>query len=200
MNDRSDGSGGLEPWSTLSREKVNDCRIFTVDKVRRRAPDGEKEGEFFVIGSKDWVNVIALTEDNQVILIRQYRHGSDEMTLEIPGGILDEGELPEDAARRELREETGFDCAEATVIGRVRPNPALFDNWAYTVLARCSAPRGETELDEHEEIEVELVAAGDVDRLLSSGQITHALVVDAFMWYRLHREKERGNGDGNSPR
>jgi ADP-ribose pyrophosphatase len=191
---------GLEPWSTLSREKVTDCRIFTVDKVRRRSPDGEKEGDFFLIGSKDWVNVIALTPDDRIILIRQYRHGSDEVTLEIPGGILDEGEAPEDAARRELREETGFDCEELTVIGRVRPNPALFDNWAYTVLARCSAPAGEASFDEHEEIEVELVDAGRIDEMLGSGAITHALVVDAFLWYRLHREKGGKRSAASFPR
>lgn len=200
MNDRPHSQKALEPWSTVAREKVADCRIFTVEKVRRRSPDGDREGEFFLIGSKDWVNVIGITGDDQVILIRQYRHGSDEITLEIPGGILDEGESPEDAAMRELKEETGFDCQEAVVIGRVRPNPAMFDNWAYTVLVRCTAEAGQTSLDEHEEIEVELVDSSSIDRMLSAGEITHALVVDAFLWYRLYRENGQGNGISNSSR
>lgn len=200
MNDRPDSEKAVEPWSTISREKVADCRIFTVEKVRRRSPDGDKQGEFFLIASKDWVNVIGITDDSKVVLIRQYRHGSDEVTLEIPGGILDDGESPQAAGIRELKEETGFDCHEAVVIGRVRPNPALFDNWAYTVLVRCSGSAGDLALDEHEQIEVELVEESRIDRMLVSGEITHALVVDAFMWYRLYKVHGQGFSTSDSSR
>lgn len=99
---------GIRPWATLDVELVADCRIFAVKRVRRESPDGGKRGEFCTIDSPDWVNVIALTDEGEVVMIRQYRHGSNEITLEIPGGILDEGEKPEDAAGRELLEETGF--------------------------------------------------------------------------------------------
>jgi 8-oxo-dGTP pyrophosphatase MutT (NUDIX family) len=186
MNDEVVGRNSVQPWLTLHREEVLDCRIFRVERVRRRNADGDRQGDFHLIDSKDWVNVIAVTEDRQIVLIRQYRHGIDEVALEIPGGILDENESPVDAALRELLEETGYTAREVKIIGRVRPNPAFLNNWNYTVLATGATPTGETTFDEHEEIDVELAPLEQLDELLRSGAITHALVIDALMWLRLH--------------
>jgi 8-oxo-dGTP pyrophosphatase MutT (NUDIX family) len=186
MNDVVAGRNSVQPWETLGREESLDCRIFTVEKIDRQSPDGSKRGDFYIIDSKDWVNVVAITVEGELVLIRQYRHGSDELTLEIPGGILDEGESPIDAARRELLEETGYEAQELQVIGRVRPNPAFLTNWAYTVLATGVRITSEVAFDEHEEIDVEVVPLKQLDDLLRSGAITHALVIDALMWFRLH--------------
>lgn len=179
-------NGSLQQWETLQSESVLHSPIFDIRKVHRRSRDSGNEGDFYRIDTRDWVNVIALTEDNNVILVRQYRHGSDEITLEIPGGIIDDGETPEQAARRELLEEAGYDCAEATIIGRVRSNPALFDNWTWTVLA-TGLTAGATKFDEHEEIELVGLPIAHVPGLIRSGTITHALVVAAFHWYHLRQ-------------
>ena len=185
---------GIRPWTTLDVELVADCRIFAVKRIRRESPDGGKRGEFCTIDSPDWVNVIALTDEGEVVMIRQYRHGSDEITLEIPGGILDEGEKPEDAARRELLEETGFAGDRGRIIGCVRPNPALFDNSAYTVLITGARRVAEPSPDEHEDIAVRLYSLKEAEEMLRRGEITHSLVVNAFLWLRLYGTEEGPTG------
>jgi 8-oxo-dGTP pyrophosphatase MutT (NUDIX family) len=186
----------IHPWQTLQDEEIADCRIFSVRSVTRASPTGEAKGNFFYIASADWVNVVALSADGRLVLIRQFRHGSDEITLEIPGGIIDEGESPTEAARRELLEETGFAAEKLEVIGRVRSNPAIISNWTWTVLATgLGAAASATMFDEHEEISVELIDVHEIDEKLRNGEITHALVVGAIMWYRLYQQRQVTSGD-----
>jgi 8-oxo-dGTP pyrophosphatase MutT (NUDIX family) len=187
-------SHGVKPWDTESTEKIADCRIFTVEKVRRRNPQSGDVGEFYSIASRDWVNVVAVTVEQQLVLVRQFRHGTEEITLEIPGGIVDPGETPVDAARRELLEETGYSPRQMVEIGRVRSNPAIIDNWTYTALAVDCVASAEMSLDDHEEIEIELQPVSAIDQLVASGAITHALVIDALNWYRLYMRST-----GNEP-
>ena len=190
-------SGGLQRWETLQSESVLHSPVFDIRKVRRRSRDTGNEGDFYQIGTRDWVNVVAITASNRVVLVRQYRHGSDEITLEIPGGIIDDGETPEHAARRELLEEAGYDCAETAIIGRVRSNPALFDNWTWTVLA-TGLTAGQTSFDEHEEIELVEAPIGQIPELIRSGAITHALVVAAFHWYHLRQSHANNVADSGA--
>jgi len=178
-------SGVIKAWKTIGEEEVADCRIFQLRRVRRRHPDLSLEGAFYYMATTDWVNVVAVTDSAHLVLVRQYRHGTDEVTLEIPGGLLDEGETPIEGARRELIEETGFVPGRLRVIGRVRSNPAIVDNWTWTVLATELTATDGIAPDEHEDIAVELHRVADIDELLRTGAITHALVIDAFMWYRL---------------
>ena len=173
----------IEEWETLTVEQVADCRIFLVHRNRRRSPSSGRGGTFHTISSADWVNVLALTEEGNVVMIRQYRHGADEVTLEIPGGIIDPGESPEEAGARELLEETGYSAKKLETIGVVNPNPALFDNTAYTILATGARLVSSPSPDDLEEIAVELYSMSQINQMLMEGGITHSLVLNAFLWY-----------------
>lgn len=170
----------IETWDKLESTPRDDYSVFGVRKDRTRSPETGREHDFYVIEADDWVNVIPLTPEGQVVCIRQYRHGTEEVTLEVPGGIVDPGEDPAEAARREMQEETGYDAEAIIPLGAVAPNPAIQDNQCYSFLAQEAYPASEQALDGAEEIEVMLVDLEDIPRLVTDGRITHALVVVAF--------------------
>jgi 8-oxo-dGTP pyrophosphatase MutT (NUDIX family) len=145
--------------------------------------DGGDRGDAFTVRCNDWCNVVALTPDDRIVLVWQYRFGSDELSLEIPGGVIDDGEDPEGAARRELREETGYQVDSLEPLLVVEPNPAIQNNRCFTFLARGARLAGDTGFDAQEELETVLVPAGRVGDLLASGQIKHALVQGALEAY-----------------
>jgi 8-oxo-dGTP pyrophosphatase MutT (NUDIX family) len=167
-------------WPLLGSRRLQDARVFALRADRSRHPVTGVERDVYVIESPDWVNVIALTERDDVVLIEQFRHGTRRVTLEIPGGMLEPGEDPVTAGLRELREETGFAGGEATLLGHCEPNPAIQDNRCFFVLARGVARVAEASLDEGEDIDVRLAPLRDVPRLLEDGSIRHALVHAAF--------------------
>ena len=129
-----------------------------------------------------------------MVLVEQYRHGTDEMTIEIPGGAVDPGESPATAAARELEEETGYRASELIEIGRVDPNPAFLSNRCWTYLALGCRSDGTVNLDPSEEIEVSLAPIEDFARLIDDGTITHSLVIAA------HDHLQRGFGAERSGR
>lgn len=167
-------------WPTLSRSRLADCRVFTVDSVRRRAPHTGREHEVFVIDAADWVNVVALTPDERVVLVRQFRHGIAEATCEIPGGMVDpEDSDPLAAARRELLEETGHASETWETLGVVTPNPAIQSNRCHTFLARDARRVQDPRPSPGEDLSVELVTLDELHRRVGDGRIHHALVVAA---------------------
>lgn len=169
------------PWTHEQDELVARTRIFDLRRRRGRSPTRpDHHGEFVYLDSADWVNVIALTADERVVLIEQFRHGTAEVTLEIPGGIVDAGESALQAGVRELAEETGYRGAAATVIGCVTPNPAIMNNRCHTVLVQDAARVADPCLESNEEIAVRLEPLARVPGLVRSGAIAHALVVAAF--------------------
>jgi len=170
----------LRPWRRLGATRLQNCRVFDVDGVRFERPEGGAEETFYCLDAPDWINVIPLTVDDQVLFIRQYRFGVEGFTLEIPGGMCDPGEGPREAALRELHEETGHRAGELTELGWVHPNPALQGNRCYTYLARSLVEDGQPQPDPNEAFELTRVPLKDVPRMIADGEITHALVVAAF--------------------
>ena len=173
-----------EPWSTIDSQPGPSFRIFSLRIDTARAPHTGKEHEFCVIDSPDWVNIIPLTSDNQVVMIKQFRHGIKKVTLEIPGGMVEPGDSPRDTAARELLEETGYKTETLTLLGTVHPNPAFMTNRCYTFLAgNVRKIDGGEHFDETEDIEVELMPLSKIPTLIKDGHITNSLIVAAFWWF-----------------
>jgi 8-oxo-dGTP pyrophosphatase MutT (NUDIX family) len=175
--------GPLVPFATTCREPVADCRVFRVERVHRRSGRTGEEHEFFHIDAAEWVNVVPVTAEGDLVLVRQERHGICAPTLEVPGGVVEPGEDPAAAALRELLEETGYRGARAEPLGWVHPNPALQDNRCHSFLAPGVVRVGDPSLDGREEIEVVTVPLAAAADLVRRGEITHALVLCAL--YRL---------------
>lgn len=165
---------------------VADHGVFRVD----RATYPTLPCDIFVFHVADWCNVVAETAAGELVMIWQHRFGTDELSLEVPGGIIDEGEEPIAAARRELREETGYDADSFELVSVVAPNPALQNNRCWTFFARNARLAGETAFDEIEDLELVLVPKDDLAKIIDDGTVTHALVVVALEQY-LRRFKTR---------
>jgi len=167
-------------WRRLGSEQLADCRVFRVRRDRSADPRDGREHDFFVIEAPDWINVVPLTDDGRVVLIEQYRHGTGELSLEIPGGMVDPGESPAETAARELLEETGYGGGELTLVGKTRPNPAIQNNWLHTYVARGVRFSAAPVFHGTEQTVTRLVPFGEVPRLIREGAVTHSLVVAAF--------------------
>jgi ADP-ribose pyrophosphatase len=177
---------GLPPWARIDREAVYRTRIFDLQRQRSRSPRTGREHDFFVLDACDWVNIIPVTAAGEVVLIRQYRHGVEDFTLEIPGGMVDATDASAQvAAVREMLEETGYGSDDVISLGSIHPNPAIQANRCHTFLARGAELRQEPSFDGTEETEVVLEPLARVPELIRAGHISHALVVVAFHWLHL---------------
>ena len=172
-------------WHELSREPMGSYRVFSVERSRAVSPFDGAERDFYRIRSSSWTQIVPLTKDRHVVMVRQYRHGVGRLTLEIPGGLVAEGEDPGEAAMRECLEETGYRARKAVSLGVLSPNPALFANALYGYLATDVEPEGAIKNDSIEQTEVVLVPERDIPSMILSGEIDHALVV-ATLWRFVH--------------
>jgi ADP-ribose pyrophosphatase len=181
-----------EKWKIMLSEEIANCRVFKVRRdlsIRENDTDEKEAHSFFVIESPEWVNIIPVTKDGKVVMIEQYRHGIGEITLEIPGGLVDGDEKPEIAAERELLEETGYAPREVVFLGKSRPNPAIQDNWVYHYLALDCEKIQEPEFDSTEHAKTKLIEKSYISEAISNGEISHSLVIAAFYWLRLKENK-----------
>lgn len=173
-------------WTIQDDSLLQACRVWDLRARRYRHPKTGKEGDFYYIDSRDWAVVVARTVEGEIILVRQFRWGSDELSWELPGGIVDEGEDPVEAGLRELAEETGYVAERGQLIGRCRPNPAILNNYCHVILAQgCRLSSQGTSWDEHEEMEVRALPEATVMRWAREGEIAHALALNGLFYYQL---------------
>lgn len=181
----------IEPWSVVTENKEYKTPIFNLLKrsMELQAPDETDRGDFYVLDAPEWINIIGITKEKEIILVEQYRYGIEEPTLEIPGGMVDEGEEPLEGAKREMLEETGYRSDKWSSLGRVSSNPAIMTNFTHMYLAEECVFEGADNPDTHERINVHTMPVKDFLELVKNGTVHHAIVVAAVARYLL---KENG--------
>jgi 8-oxo-dGTP pyrophosphatase MutT (NUDIX family) len=171
-------------WKRLDSIQEADCRIFKIRRTKFRHEERGKTGDFFVLDCADWVHVIALTPENELIMVQQYRFGTENLSWEVPGGLMEANESPIDAAMRELREETGFEGSDAEVVASIAPNPAIQSNVCNFVLIRNAKQKAALDWDEHEEILCRAVPIDEVEQWALNGKIFHSLSITSLFFLR----------------
>ena len=188
----------IQPWPKEGSRPVGDFRIFSIRSDAKTSPRTGKVHDFYVIDTVDWVNVLALTPRDELVMIEQYRHGTNTVELEIPGGMIDPHDpSPLAAGVRELAEETGYAGGSAEILGSIYPNPAIMSNTCHTLLVRDCVLKHEINWDQGEDIVTRLVPAAEVPVLVATGKIRHSLVVVALYFFDLWR---RGGMSVEAPR
>jgi len=172
-----------KPWKVLESRRDTSYRVFSIRTDTAQSPRNGSICDFYILETNPWVNVIPITNDKEVVLVRQYRHGIRDLTFEIPGGLVDDGDTPGQAAWRELREETGYSAKEMVPLGAVHPNPAIQNNLCYTFLAKDAYKVGKQHQDTAEDIEVVIRPLEEIPKMIKEGTITHSLVIVAFYRY-----------------
>jgi 8-oxo-dGTP pyrophosphatase MutT (NUDIX family) len=164
-------------WTITKDKKVYGTPIFSLQEKEVLPDDGSDAAKFYVLNAPEWINVIALTDNNEVALVEQYRHGIDETTLEIPGGMVDAGEKPLEAAKRELLEETGFESDSWELLGKASSNPAILSNFTHIYMARDCKKTSPQQTDGHEDIKVHSLPIKEFLSLVDEGVVHHSIVL-----------------------
>jgi 8-oxo-dGTP pyrophosphatase MutT (NUDIX family) len=170
-----------KPWREIACDRLLDCRIFEVERSLALSPEDGSEHPFVRLRSADWVQIVPVTRAHEIVMVRQYRHGSGSIVLEIPGGLVDRGEDPAAAAVRECLEETGYLAGSVHSMGSMNPNPALFSNRLHSFYARGVERIADVQNTGTELTEVVLVPVRELRGLLRDNRIDHTLVA-ATLW------------------
>lgn len=173
----------MKKWLTLETKKILKAHVFAYLTVKRQSPESLKIGEFDIVQCSNWVNVIAITPLQKIVLIKQYRHGTNSVTIEIPGGAINHNEDELLAAKRELQEETGYTSNNWIFLGKLEVNPAFMTNTCATYLALDATKTHDQNLDPFEEITIFLEDLKSINLLVRNGEITHSIVIAAFFWF-----------------
>ncbi len=171
------------PWKVIEDYYYERFKIFQIKRSRRINPRTGLPFDFFLMEGLDWVNVVAITRNNELVLVRQFRHGINDTTLELPGGCVEPGENPAHSAGRELLEETGYRADRLVPLGVFHPNPAMQSMRTYCFVARQAEQVGSQRLDAGEDIQVVLRPLDQLRTMISSQEITHGVVLASLALY-----------------
>lgn len=162
-------------WKTLSSEYIHKGPWATLRTDKCEMPDGRIVPAYYVLEYPNWSNAVAITEEGKILMVRQYRHAAEIISLELPGGVIEDGEAPDDAIKREILEETGYHFDEVELISIVYANPATGNNHTYCYIAKNGKRAQSQNLDDHEEIIVEEYTINEIKQLLKENKIPQAL-------------------------
>ncbi len=181
----------MKKWRTIESQVLFQSSYARFRKEVCEIEVGRIMPSYYILDVRDWVNVVAITREGKIILVRQYRHAAKNITIEIPGGAIDKnGESPEEAARRELLEETGFEAGRQIFESRHFPNPALQSNQLWTYIFIDCVKKAEPNWDEFEELEIDLVSFNELKEKVHGGQISHSLILASlFLAWPIVEEK-----------
>ena len=183
----SDPEPTVQKWGKRDSRLISDHRIFKIREDNTINPRTGTEHKMVVLECPDWVNIIALTPERDVVLVEQYRQGSETVELEIPGGMMDPGEKdPVATAVRELTEETGYTGQNARKIGECFANPAIMDNRVHTVLVENCRLTDKVKLDAGEDITTVLIKVEDLPKMVREGKIRHSIILAALQFFALN--------------
>ena len=169
-------------WKILSSEYLSRHRYFTARKDKCETPEGNIVDEYFVVELPTTCCAVAITEQGEVLMVRQYRHPVEEAILEIPGGFVDENETPEQAVKRELKEETGYEFSTIKKVGKIAANPGVLNNFTFLFLAQGGIKTGEQTLDTNELIEIEKISLQELKTLFLENRILQSLHANCIFY------------------
>ncbi len=176
----------IRDWTILKRERVADYKIFSLHKKQVRSPRTGETSQAHAIEFPDWVLTLALTPQQGIVMVRQYRHGSEQVHLELPGGLVDPDDTsPELSAQRELLEETGFKVSNMRLIGECYPQPAILSNRCLFYLAEDAVKAQQQNLDAGEDIEIITIPLNQIRAKIESKEIDHGMVLLAFFFFQM---------------
>jgi ADP-ribose pyrophosphatase len=169
-------------WKVLESEYLHKQPWLTIRKDKCQLPNGKIVPAFYVNEYPEWVNVLCITEDGKVVMVKQYRHGISSVEIELPGGVAEKDESPEDAVKRETLEETGYEFSNIKSLGRICANPSTTNNFTHMFLATGGKKVADQKLDDTEEVEVVLMSIEEVKKLVKENKMAQSLHVNCIIY------------------